>query len=84
MKAVEIIDKKINDLREVRRIVVKGERRFSKDKEMDKAESFMLTLLEHGIPYSTFEFGTGLFVKIEDVQDTIENNIEVLENSITE
>lgn len=80
MKAVEKIDNKINELREVRRMVVKGEKSFSKEKEMEKAEEFMTTLTTYGIPYETFEFGARLFVKVKDVEE----NIEVLEDAMTE
>lgn len=66
MKAVEIIDNKIEELRKIRRIVVKGERRFSKENEFDKFKNLSNELEKHGIPFSVFEFGTGIFIKIED------------------
>lgn len=67
MKAVELIDKKIAELRAVRREVVKGERRFSKELEMDKAEEFKTMLDKYNIPYEEFEFGCGLFIKVKDL-----------------
>lgn len=85
MKAVEKIDLQIKELREVRKKVVAGERTFSKEREMDKATDFMATLTEYNIPFETFTFGSRLFVKIKDEEESnVDNNIEVLEDSITE
>lgn len=80
MKAVQKIDERINDLREVRRMVVKGEKSFSKEKEMDKADEFMTTLSEYGIPFETFTFGARFFVKISEVEE--EPNVNVGEEGI--
>lgn len=77
MKAIEKIDSRINELREVRRMVVRGEKSFSKEKEMDKADEFMTTLVNYDIPFKTFEFGTRLFIKVIDFEE-VENTTESL------
>lgn len=71
MKAVEKIDNKINELREVRRMVVKGEKSFNKDDEKGIME-FTTTLAVYDIPFETFTFGSRLFVKVKDIEE-VEN-----------
>lgn len=80
MKAIEKIDAKIKELQKIRRIVVKGEKKFNQD-DIENIEAFERDLQSHGIKYSKFTYATSLFIKIdkEDSAEELETK-EIEEN----
>ncbi len=80
MKTIEKIDAKIKELQKIRRIVVKGEKKFNQE-DIENIEAFERELKEHDIKYSKFTYATSLFIKIdkEDSAEELETK-EIQEN----
>lgn len=74
MSLVLRIDNEIKELQKVRRLVVKGEKKFKKD-DAEGIKSFENMLMNYDIPFTSFTYGNQLFIKIiNDVE--VENNQE--------
>lgn len=74
MILVEKIDNEIKELQKVRRIVVKGEKKFNLNEEIE-IRGFENLLMEFDIPYQTFTYGNQLFFKIVQPTETeLENH----------
>lgn len=82
MTNLERIDHEIKELQRIRRMVVKGEKKFNKDEYLEMI-SFEKDLEKYDIPYKTFTYGNSKFYKIEDKQNDeniISENIENIED----
>lgn len=69
MLLVEKIDNEIKELQKVRRIIVKGEKKFNKD-DVQYIQDFESLLMNYDIPYATFTYGNQLFFKIVQPSET--------------
>lgn len=69
MLLIEKIDNEIKELQKVRRIVVKGEKKFNLNEETE-IKGFENLLMEYDIPYQTFTYGNQLFFKIVQPTET--------------
>lgn len=69
MLLVEKIDNEIKELQKMRRIVVKGEKKFNKG-DVQGIQDFESLLMNYDIPYATFVYGNQLFFKIVQPTET--------------
>lgn len=73
-QALRLIEEKMNYLRKVRRIVVKGEMRFIGDDRKEKCQNVVDELKNFNIKCNVVEFSGAIYLKIEGAElDTIEN-----------
>lgn len=82
MTNIERIDREIKELQRIRRIVVKGEKKFNKDEKEDILK-FIEDLENHDIPYQAFTYGNSVFYKIEE-REPVESTTSELVNENTE
>lgn len=63
MLLIARIDNDIKELQKIRRIVVKGEKKFNKE-NIEEMQGFENMLMNYDIPYTTFTYGKQIFIKI--------------------
>lgn len=76
-QALKLIEEKMNYLRKIRRIVVKGEMRFIGDDRKEKCQNVVDELKNFNINCNIVEFSGAIYLKIEGTElSSLENENE--------